>query len=132
MNAGCNPRHPNLSVGDFFIDNPDSDFKSFKLQNNVFILALSDSTCDSCCKGENLLEEIRQMFIAGDILVKEKPIPIVRADINKSKDISQTEGITFQNVPKLFLYLKGNYYSYDENFNLEFFLHFLNRHLYPV
>ena len=108
--------------------------------NTVFILALSDSAWDSCCKGENLLYEVHQMFKAGDISYKGnfnvlylgKQIPIVRVDINKEKDFSEIEDINFKNVPKLFLYIKGEYYRYDENFNLEFFLHFINRHLYPM
>jgi len=72
------------------------------------------------------------MFTVGDISFRGHPLPIVRADINSHRDISDWEGIAFRNVPKLFLYLKGSYYSYEEDFNLEFFLHFLNRHLYPV
>lgn len=72
LRVGCNPRLPNLSVGDFFVDNSTLSLKEYKAKNKVFILALSDSTCDNCCKGENLLEEIRQMFIAGDISYKGK------------------------------------------------------------
>ena len=73
------------------------------------------------------------MFKAGDLSFKGKPIPIIRIDINKSKDIAEREKLVFKAVPKLVLYNHDEkYYSYDDNFNLPFLLHFINRHLYPI
>ena len=72
------------------------------------------------------------MLSAGEISYKKSLIPIVRVDINKAKNFAWKEKISFKDVPKLFLFLKGKYYEYDGEFRVEPFLSFINRCLYPV
>ena len=43
----------NLSVG--HINLTDANFKAFKKVNNLFVLALSDSKCITCCTTESYL-----------------------------------------------------------------------------
>lgn len=133
LKYGCKVNLPTMSVGDYFVNSTEISLNQYKQEHEVFILAMTDTTCDSCCRGEVLLDEIYQMFKAGDISYKGKPIPIVRVDISINKDLAVAEELSVKNVPKLVLYNSdGKYYTYDQNFNLEFFLHFVNRHLYPV
>lgn len=91
LTIGCDPELPNLSVGDFSLYSIGPEFEDFKILNKgkqnckfgficdnfwvnyvqiAFILAISDSTCDNCCKGEVMLHEIMTMFKAGDITYK--------------------------------------------------------------
>lgn len=88
--------------------------------------------CENCCKGEILLAELQELFHTAEILYRNSKIPIIRVDINKSKNFSETEQISFKNVPKILLYLRGSYFEFDGEFQIDLLLHFINRHLYPV
>ena len=52
----CNPRLPNLSVGD--VNLTAKNFEEFKKQHDVFILGVSDNQCDHCCYTEGMLDSI--------------------------------------------------------------------------
>ncbi|CAI2386410.1 unnamed protein product [Moneuplotes crassus] len=128
----CHPDFPNLSIGDHFLEEEGFDLKTYKSNHKIFVLGISDSICENCCKGEILLGQLNQLFKASKISYKNNPIPIVRVDINKSRNFSYSEGMSFRNVPKIFLFQKGKYFEYDGDFDVNLLLHFINRHLYPV
>ena len=52
----CHPDMPNLSVGD--VNLTEANFEKFKKENELFILAISDSQCLRCCFTEQFLDEI--------------------------------------------------------------------------
>uniref|UniRef100_A0A7S3NQN2 Thioredoxin domain-containing protein n=1 Tax=Euplotes crassus TaxID=5936 RepID=A0A7S3NQN2_EUPCR len=61
----------------------------------------------------------------------KKEIPIVRVDYSTHKDAVYKEEITPSKGAIVKLY-HGKYYDYEENFQAHLFLHFINRHLYPI
>mmetsp|Transcript_15569 Transcript_15569/g.13608 ORF Transcript_15569/g.13608 Transcript_15569/m.13608 type:complete len:354 (+) Transcript_15569:298-1359(+) len=65
---------------------------------------------------------------------KGKQIPIIRADFNVDKFELEQQGIYISksSLPVVYFYHKDKYYHYEENFQANFFLHFINRHLYPI
>jgi len=56
----CNPKLPNLSVGDVNITG--DTFEWFKKENEVFVLGISDNQCDHCCFTEGLLDYVHSGF----------------------------------------------------------------------
>jgi len=64
----CDPDLPNLSVSDFNLT--DKSYANFKKKNSLFILGMSDSTCQSCCTSEPLLNKLRQDFQSGNYMNK--------------------------------------------------------------
>ena len=81
-----------------------------------------------------MLYNIQNWADKDNIKYKGKHIPIVRADLKESNLALQKEGIfaTQSSLPRVYFYLKGKYYLYEENFQDNFFLHFVNRHIYPI
>ena len=79
-----------------------------------------------------MLKNIDQMIDDGKIAYKNKSIPIVRIDIRESRDTLNAEQLPVIDLPKVYLYVNGEYYEYEDAFNANFFLYFANRHLYPV
>ena len=72
LRSGCDPSIPNLSIGDYFLTASNPSLSEFKKKNKTFILAISDSTCDNCCKGEIMLKSIQDLFTSGDLSFKSK------------------------------------------------------------
>ena len=54
----CDSKLPNLSVGDVWLD--DQNYMKFKKKHKLFILGVSDSTCDKgvCCHSETVLNSL--------------------------------------------------------------------------
>ena len=127
----CRPNSPTYSVGDYFIDKR-SDFFAFKEKNPIFILGLTDSQCKKCCYGEVLLEDIIYAFRNGKVKYKHDKIPVVRADLLRDKKILEEENVRYEKIPKTYIHFNGAYIMYDGVQELGFFLHTLNRLLYPV
>lgn len=76
------PNLPTLSVGDFYFDNG-KDFQDFKISHQIFVLAVSDSSCEKWCQGEIVVNELNRMFKNGQVQYQGSPIPIVRVDLQK-------------------------------------------------
>ena len=55
-----------------------------------------------------------------EISYKGKEIPIIRQEVE------------YSNEAKISLYFKGEFYEYKKAYDLNLFLHFVNRHIYPV
>lgn len=53
----CDPKLPNLAVSDFNLT--DKNYNSFKKQNPLFIIGVSDSDCALCCTTERLLKNLQ-------------------------------------------------------------------------
>ena len=64
--------------------------------------------------------------------INNKSIPIVRIDIRESREILNNEQLTVIDFPKVYLYLNGRYFEYEDAYNANFFLYFVNRHFYPI
>lgn len=68
----------------------------------------------------------------SEIVYKSTFIPVVRIDSGRYKvQLSQAK-LPSSISPRVYLYYKGTYYPYDKPYHLNFFIHFVNRHLYPV
>lgn len=103
-----------------------------KKKHKVFILAISDSTCDTCCKSEPMLDDVKKMFKNKQLAYKKKSIPIVRVDLNHMKDIIIKEDIKIDKAPKLVVYFEGKYFTYEDPYHMGMLLLFMNRLLFPV
>ena len=81
-----------------------------------------------------MLQNIEDWSDKNNLKYRGKSIPIVRVDISESNDALQNEKlfISKNSLPKVYFYVKGTYYNYEENYQAHFFLHFMNRHLYPI
>ena len=121
------PELPNLSVGDYFISNLTS-IEDIKKKHKAFILQISKKSCDECCKGEPVLNHTKYLMEQD----KVKSIPIVRLDLDSYPNFETEQEIKLEKTPQIFLCLNSKYYEYTEHFNVEYFMLFLNRHLYPV
>jgi hypothetical protein len=55
-------------VGD--VNLTDKNYATFKKKNQLFVLGLSDSTCETCCHSEPLLSRLREEFQVGNYLNK--------------------------------------------------------------
>ena len=77
------PSIPNLSVGSFFVEDAE-EFKNYKKEQNVFILQVSKSSWKECWKGELMLKQLKTLFEMGKIAYRQKKIPIVRIDLDKT------------------------------------------------
>ena len=119
---------PNLSVGDALIE---SKTDLLRLKKETYILAVSDSTCERCCLAEIFLKDIHNL-LRKKIYFKGKQVKLVRIDFNKHKKLIVGEIPHFDNVPKFLVHHNQEFYMYDEGFSVELFMHFVNRHLYPV
>lgn len=120
-----------MTIGDIFVGYRDT-LEKIREKHEVFILGVSEKDCEECCKGEIILHQIMRLFEVGDIQYEGQKIPIVRLDVEKFHKQLQSEGISLDGIPRIYLYLKGSYYLYDEGDNLNLFLLFVNRVLYPV
>jgi hypothetical protein len=58
---GCHKDHPNLDVSDF-TPKTQREYEDFKAKNKVFVIGISDSTCNECCRSEPILSELQVMF----------------------------------------------------------------------
>ena len=84
----CDPSLPNLIVGD--VNLTDKNIDAFKKQNPVFIIGMSDSTCDLCCTTEPLLKELHDLFLSGQHTYKVR-IHKVPIHINRNKQLRLQE-----------------------------------------
>jgi hypothetical protein len=66
-------------VGD--INLSDKSYESFKKQNQLFILGMSDSNCERCCQSEPLLKEALEEFKQENYINKKNIIKVARVDI---------------------------------------------------
>jgi hypothetical protein len=105
-----------------------------KKNHKVFILAISDSGCEHCCQGELILAQIVNLFKTDKgVAYKGKAIPIVRIDSRKYRgNLQATENLHYDSVPKVYLWANHKFNEYGDQNHIEYFLAFLNRHLYPV
>ena len=76
----CRSNLPPLAIGDFVMKNA-KDFKDFKLEHEIYILAVSDTKCEKCCQGEIILDELNELSKHDKILYDKQRIPIVRVDL---------------------------------------------------
>ncbi|CAI2362257.1 unnamed protein product [Moneuplotes crassus] len=127
----CRQDTPAMTIGDEFIGYREN-LAHFQEKYEVFILGISDSSCDICCGGEIILEQITELFRNESLLYNNANIPIVRLDVQKHGEMLQGSGIMLDYLPRLFLYFKGKYYLYNEEDNLNLFVHFINRVTSPV
>ena len=79
----------------------DETFISFKKKNEIMIVGISDSQCETCCQTEGILAD----FMALGLTHKGKVIPILRIDIStkSSNAILKKEDIHFDSVPRIIL-----------------------------
>jgi hypothetical protein len=133
----CKNEVPAMTVGDEFVGYK-HNLQSIKKEiegsspDGTFILGVSEYDCDECCKGEVLLTQVKRLFDTGDIAFEGKSIPIVRIDIGKHGDQLQSEELYLDGIPRIYLYHQGRYFIYIEGDNLNLFLNFMNRVLYPL
>lgn len=128
---GCNPDLPTLSVGDFNVSDSEG-LTGFKNKYNLFILSVSDSFCEECCKSEIMLKSIQDHIKYGRVGYRNEQIPIVRLDYSEHHESLVKEGLNMNRVPKTFLYFKDRFYPFEEVDMDSLLLHFMNRVLYPV
>jgi len=74
---------------------------SLKKKNEIFVLGVSDSQCETCCQTEGILAD----FIALGLSHKGKTIPVLRIDISTkaSNAILKKEDIQFDSVPRILI-----------------------------
>jgi hypothetical protein len=127
----CKNDVPALTIGDHHVTEKNT-LSLIKEEHDVFILGVSEADCYECCKGEVILAQVKRLFEIGDIEYEGKPLPIVRLDVSKYSEQVEEEKIYLDGVPRIFVYFKGSYYMYIEGDNLNLFLMFLNKVLYPL
>lgn len=64
----CDPELPNFAVSDYNLT--DKNYNTFKKQNPLFIIGLSDSDCALCCTTERLLKNLQEEFKAKNYVYK--------------------------------------------------------------
>ena len=74
------PNLPTLKIGDYFVKSK-KDLQEYEKTHKVFIVGVSDSSCEKCWYGEIILGELNELFINKKLAYKGKPIPIVRIDL---------------------------------------------------
>ncbi len=60
----CNPKVPNLSVGDTFLESL-TDFSSIMKKTSLFLIGLSNSSDPDTCYSEELLKSLYRDFKRG-------------------------------------------------------------------
>ena len=74
---------------------------SLKKKNEIFVLGVSDSLCETCCQTEGILAD----FIGLGLSHKGKTVPVLRIDISakSSNAILKKEDIQFDSVPRILI-----------------------------
>jgi hypothetical protein len=80
----CDPELPNLAVSDFNLT--DKNYNSFKKQNPLFVIGLSDSDCALCCTTERLLKNLQDEFKAKKYVYK---VRITRVNVSRKTKSSR-------------------------------------------
>lgn len=106
-------------MGIHYID-PEHSLGYYKDHFKAFILAEASYDCDPCIEAEDMLDKVWKLFAMEEIQYKKKDVPIVRKEV---------EGLEY---PRISLIFKNKQYEYKKGYHLDLFIHFLNRHLYPI
>lgn len=131
MNFILEQRYKPLSIGTDFVDHEKSlDF--YKSKFDVFILGIATPDWNECDEMETLLDQFTRLWAMKEIEYKGKNVPVVRIDGRKYINMINHEQIFFKDKPLIGLFSKGIYYNYEKGPHLNLFLHFINRHLYPI
>jgi hypothetical protein len=120
-----------LSIGTAFVD-PTFSLSSFEETNKEFILGIASPDCEHWESVEILLDQVLKLFVTEELAYKSSIMPIVRLDSSKYRHMIKPFEIAYKGGSKIYLFSKGKYYAYEKGMHLNLFLHFLNRHLYPV
>lgn len=120
-----------LSVGNYFINNF-NDFTRHKNRLKAFVLAVSEPDCKECYEVEDMLDKFFKLNLMEEIQYKGRAISLVRIDTSKHVDILHKAKIPFQKSPQLYVYFKEKFYPYEKGNDLNLFIHFVNKHFYPV
>jgi len=132
----CDNGLPNLTVGHEWLT--DKNYNSFKKKNSMFVLGISDSSCNRCCYTEPLFDILKRQFDDKTYTGKKfSKIKIARVDAASRPALLQEEGIPVANVPAIYVFYEGKYFRYDAPMNTESketapLLHLMNRLLLPL
>lgn len=90
-----------------------SNWDSFKKNNEVFILGISDSLCRTCCQNEPFLKKLQTIFHEGKFKYKGKKIPIARIDVSKKHAFMVRDDIMFETMPKIVICKDLRFFIFD-------------------
>jgi len=102
-----------LSVGHTHLT--DKNYAKFKKANKkMFVLGVSDSSCNRCCFTEQVLNYLVETFDSATYAGKKgEKLKVARVDLAERYDFIEKEGISFNNSPSIYVYFDGDYYRYD-------------------
>lgn len=79
-----------------------------------------------------MLDKFFKLNLMEEIQYKGRAISLVRIDGSKYADILHKSKIPFKKSPQLYVYFKEKFYAYENGYDLNLFIHFVNKHFYPV
>ena len=139
----CAGELENLSIGHKWLT--DGNYKKFKKENQkLFVLGVSDSSCNRCCQSESVLNQLKEEFDAKVYTGKKGiKIKVARVDISGGHKWLAEEGIINvfnpSDLPAILVMHEGTYYRYNADSvltkdvdDVSTLLNFINRLQHPL